>query len=761
MLNPRRKKDNSPCGRELEPARPPSRGRLWAFRLVALFLPVIVLAALEIGLRVGGYGFDTNFFRQVTIGGEDYYVQNDDFSYRFFPRETARNPGVLRMPVHKAAGTYRIFIFGESAAMGDPEPAYGAGRYLEMLLRDRFPGVKFEIVNTAFTAINSHVIVPIAQECARRDGDLWIIYMGNNEMVGPFGAATVFGMRAPPLIYVRLALAIQQTRTGQFFTALARAINHRGAKSTSWGGMQMFMQNQVSPDSPLKENVYRNFQKNLEDILQAGLGSGAKVLLNTVAVNLKDSPPFASMVNSNLPAADRDQAGRFYADGQAAEAQGDFKDAVSDYEQAGKIDSQSADLQFHWGKCLLALNELSSAREHLQLACDRDALPFRTDSRLNQLIADEAKRMAGEKLKFFDAAAALAAEAPEGVSGEETFYEHVHFDFDGSYRLALAWAQQVETMLPADAQKRADWLSQDACEQMLGLSDWNRALVVEHMITRMQSPPLNGQSDNSRRLKRLQDRDQSVHARMDTNDMVSARSNFVKQLAERPDDFTLHENFALFLQSIGDVAGTVSEWRRVHDLIPHDYLPYFQLGRVLGLAAQWPEAESCLRTAVAIHPSLTEGWAELGNVLAGQGKWEPALASYKVAREQRPQDGQTVFHMGMVYEKMGQSGRAVELYREAIQLNPGDWQSHFELGGKLDAAGQLDGAREEFEAAMKLNPGYSRTHFNYGVILAKQGRLADAEHEFEEALRLEPAYKNAQESLAKVHILEQQRSNGN
>jgi len=62
---------------------------------------------------------------------------------------------------------------------------------------------------------------------------------------------------------------------------------------------------------------------------------------------------------------------------------------------------------------------------------------------------------------------------------------------------------------------------------------------------------------------------------------------------------------------------------------------------------------------------------------------------------------------------------------------------------------------------MKLNPGYSRTHFNYGVILAKQGRLADAEHEFEEALRLEPAYKNAQESLAKVHILEQQRSNGN
>jgi len=39
--------------------------------------------------------------------------------------------------------------------------------------------------------------------------------MGNNEMVGPFGAATVFGAKAPPLGFVRLNLAIQKTRVGQ------------------------------------------------------------------------------------------------------------------------------------------------------------------------------------------------------------------------------------------------------------------------------------------------------------------------------------------------------------------------------------------------------------------------------------------------------------------------------------------------------------------------------------------------------------------
>ena len=64
------------------------------------------------------------------------------------------------MKVRKPAGAFRIFVLGESAAMGDPEPAFGPARYLEMLLRDKYPDADFEIENVAFTAINSHVILP-------------------------------------------------------------------------------------------------------------------------------------------------------------------------------------------------------------------------------------------------------------------------------------------------------------------------------------------------------------------------------------------------------------------------------------------------------------------------------------------------------------------------------------------------------------------------------------------------------------------------
>jgi len=734
--------------------RPLSKRRLWIFRLAALLLPLGLLAALELALRLAGYGYDTSFFHRLRIGNEDYFVQNEDFSLQFFPKEAARTPGPIRMPVHKTPGTFRIFILGESAAMGDPEPAYGAGRYLEMLLREKYPGTDFEIVNVAFTAINSHVIVPIARECARHDGDLWIIYMGNNEMVGPFGAATIFGRQAPPLPYVRLVTASRRTRTGQLIAELSRQFGH-GTRLTSWGGMQMFLQNQIAPDSPLKETVYRNFQKNLDDIVRAGLGSGAKILLNTVAVNLKDCPPFASLSNSNLPPADRAQFDTLYSEACRQEGQSNFAVAAQLLEQAAKMDPQNAGLQFRWGECLLAQTNFAAAREHFQSACDDDALPFRADSRINAMFRDEREKISDDNLILFDAAAALASNNPANLCGQETFYEHVHFNFDGSYRLGRAWAEQIASMLPAAIQSHAvgAWATQETCERRLGLSDWNRSLVIKTVIERLEQPPLSSQLDNDGRLKALEDRVSQLRSRMNNAAAAKTAEDFKKALEQSPDDYNLRENFALFLQSVGDLPGAIAEWRHVHDLIPQDCVMYLQLGRLLGMQSQWAEAESLLRKAVTIRPSLTSGWIELGNVLASREKFEPALASYATALKQIPQDWQTIFRMGKVLAKLNRHTEAIEDYRAAARLNPANWEVHFELGGELDSAGQLDEARDEFAAAARLNPDYSRTHFNYGVLLAKQGRLDDAQHEFEETLRLEPGYSRARDYLAELQAL--------
>jgi len=103
----------------------------------------------------------------------------------------------------------------------------------------------------------------------------------------------------------------------------------------------------------------------------------------------------------------------------------------------------------------------AAAREQFQRACDDDALPFRADSRINGIIREIGRQMGGPGLVSCDAAASL----PEAgkIPGQETFYEHVHFNFDGNYLLALLWADQAERLLPGDVKNKAKggWASQE------------------------------------------------------------------------------------------------------------------------------------------------------------------------------------------------------------------------------------------------------------------------------------------------------------
>src|SRR5262249_45101610 len=262
--------------------------------------------------------------------------------------QIARSPAPVVMATKKNPGTCRIFILGESAALGDPRPAFGPGRYLKALLEEKCPGTRFEVVCVAMTAINSHVVLPIARECVPHEGDFWIVYLGNNEFVGPFGATTVFGARAPAIGSVRLGLALQRLRVGQLFMAVLRKLNRETTK-TSWGGMKMFLQNQVGPDDPSRKAVAQNFQRNLQDILKTGLDAHVKILLNTVAVNLKDCPPFASLLDSNRPASDLAFESSNFEQAIQAESKGNLAAAVRSCEQLVKSDPQKAQAHFLLG----------------------------------------------------------------------------------------------------------------------------------------------------------------------------------------------------------------------------------------------------------------------------------------------------------------------------------------------------------------------------------------------------------------------------
>jgi tetratricopeptide (TPR) repeat protein len=728
--------------------------RKWLFRLLAMIiLPLAALALPEMALRLCGYGYDTSFFKPITIGGQNLLVENDSYGFRFFPPEVARLPRPIMIEDRKPAGVCRIFIFGESAAEGDPDPAFGPARFLEVLLRERYPQQRFEIVNVAVTANNSHGILPIARECARHQGDFWIIYMGNNEMIGPFGAAGVFGWKAPPLGLIRANLAVKQTRLGQLLDAAASYLKNRTGTASEWGGLEMFAEHRVSPTDPAKQRVYRNFQGNLNAILRVGLDSGAKILLNSVAVNLKDCPPLASEPSTALAPGMRADCEKLSAEAKTAEAARDPATAAKCLEQAAAIDPRNAELQYQWGGSLLEMNNIAAARDHFQAACDDDAVPARTDSRINALIRQSARSFTANKnLVLLDAASAVATNG--GICGNDVFYEHVHFNPCGSFRLGRAWAEQVEALLPDTFPHRSaiPWASQELCERRLALTDWNRRNDLNEIVNRRHAAPLNGQSDNAEQLAGLQKELANLGRHMDSSAAAQARQICEEAIQRVPQDLDIHCNFADFLEAVGNFREAAYQWQQVQQLRPDYYLGYFQEGRMRERMGELDSARGAFQQTVALRPVMAPAWFELSNIAASEGDLDSALRNVQRASHLQPHRPIYYACMGKLLSRMNRHPDAVEQYRQALRVDPNYWEGHMALGGELASLGNWPAAQSELETGVRLRPDSIPAHLALGNLFTHQSRWDDAQHEFEHVLQLDPGNQPAQTSLNQLRL---------
>src|SRR6202142_4277850 len=369
----------------------------WTPRIAAAGLaPLVLLFAIEAALRLFDVGFPTGVTTPCTMAGKNASCYNLFFPAPFFPPGMMKAPQVYAIPAEKPQGTYRIFVLGESAAMGDPDPAYAFSRYLELMLRQRYPAMKFEVVNTGSVAIDSHVLLPIAEGLAKQRPDLFIIYSGNNEVVGPYGPGTAltsdgtsFGGMSMPVI--RSNIFFRSTRIGQLLTKI-------GAQKKEWGGMEMFLDKQVPESSPLMQHVYENFDRNLRDTVAAARASGARVIVSTVATNVKDCAPFASMHRDGLGQDELRSWNALVEQGTNFERARSYAEALKAYLDAAKIDDQYAELEFRIARALWEQGNYAGGKQHFLRARDLDSLRFRADGRINEINLAVGSSAAGAEL---------------------------------------------------------------------------------------------------------------------------------------------------------------------------------------------------------------------------------------------------------------------------------------------------------------------------------------------------------------------------
>jgi tetratricopeptide (TPR) repeat protein len=618
------------------PKRVLSSRQRWTFRFIAVLIPLLLLAMAEVFLRMSGYGYPTNFFLKQRINGREVLTDNRQFGWRFFPRHLARTPQPVMFSPHKAPGTTRIFIFGESAAMGDPEPAFGLPRMLQAMLELKFPSNKFEVINVAMTAINSHVIHEIAKDCAPLEGDVWLIYMGNNEVVGPFGGGTIFGPQVPSLAFVRSSLWLKQFRIVQLLSSFVQ----RGPKE--WSGMEMFLEQQMGHDDPRLTKVNECFRQNLNDIVRVGSDAGAKVIVSTIAVNLRDCPPFASqhraVARKEAPGFERPFALglEFVESNRFAEAQAAFSRATRRTGEHGE--DEFAELFYQLARRELTLGSNHVAFTNFHLAREFDRLRFRADGKINGSLRAHAF-MKHARERFVDAEHTLAAASSNGIPGSEFFFDHVHFTFDGTYELARAFFHEVVKTLPSSVVMHggASVPTIDDCARRLAWTDWERLQVFEEMCQRMQRPPFTAQSGHAARDAELKRRIDELSANLTPEKVQHLADDYTAAVRLKPTDWILREKFARFLETHGETARALEQWREVMRLLPHDPEAHERTGHLLDALGASAEAAPFFLQVLRRLPDSADAHFNYGVSLAKLGKFADAAREFSLTLKLSPE----------------------------------------------------------------------------------------------------------------------------
>ncbi|MBN2591166.1 MAG: tetratricopeptide repeat protein [Sedimentisphaerales bacterium] len=726
-----RKKDMMEVEVEEKPSNAVTGWKLWLFRILAItIIPAFLFILLEGGLRLTGFGYPTSLALRYKDKNIDSYYSNLKFSWLFFNPGVARAIDPFMFPLKKSDETYRIFVMGASAAAGTPDGAYSFGRMLQVMLRLQYPGTNFEVFTAAMPAINSHVVLRIAKDCAGYDPDLYVVYLGNNEVVGPYGAGTVFAPLSDNLSLIRFGITLKSLRVGQLLTNLTGMMGSESPKV--WGGMEMFLNKQVRKNDPQMAVVYRNYQRNLTDICHVAQKNKIPLICCTVGSNLKDSPPFASQHSLALTDSDKEQWDQLYQQGVSLEIDGQYSSAADIYLKAAQIDADYADLQFRLGRCYWEMGQFEESKDRFILAREQDTLRFRADNQINKIILEVAGNKSGEGIYLVDACKMFEENSPHGTSGQELFYEHVHLKFNGNYLLAQTIFKQVQEILPEQIKNNAatanvtgntNFPSEQEVARYLAYTDWEKYSIVKKVLEDyLKHPPFTNQLYQEDRIKQEEQKIKVLKAVLTEDVQKEVERENVWAIKQTPSDVWLYWKYGLMLENHDNVAGAALQYEMIIKLEPTHHDAYAKLGLLYGFMGQTDKAIEYNLKALKLYPYYAVVYYNMG----------------------------VAYHLKQMYDK------AIDNYEKAISLNPRQADVYYNYALLLYDQGKVKEALDILYSGLKYAPDNLDLHYGLAIMLNSQGRRDEAVKELREALKIDPNHADARKTLDS--ILEYEKS---
>lgn len=348
------------------------------FWLITILFPVVLLAIIELGLRLSGYDEKKQDLFIEYVANTDYLIPNPEYVKRYFPTfQPNIAPNVFKK--EKAKNTFRVFVFGGSSTFGFPYNFYYSfASQLEQLLLLNTDGLNVEVINLGMTAVNSYVIRDLSKKVMPYDPDAVIIYAGHNEYYGSFGVATTqFGL-VNSIFIKRMVIGLKDLRLFRLFENLLKGDVDSNPENRTLMA-KVIKESNIELGGELYEEGVKQFEENIGDVIDLFIGEEIPVYIGTIASNLKDQPPL-----------------------------GDNEDALSKYNEANSL--------LESGDSLSAINSFEEAKE-------LDGIRFRGVKGINEFIIKSSER---EGVHLVDIQKMLRETSTSGIEDETIFTDHLH-----------------------------------------------------------------------------------------------------------------------------------------------------------------------------------------------------------------------------------------------------------------------------------------------------------------------------------------------
>ena len=588
------------------------------FTLIALSIPILFFALLEIGLQIGNYKGNLDLFIFPDNLNGEYGFPNPDYAKRYFFNTTVvPNPSRDSFLAEKPDSSLRIFVLGESSAVGYP---FGFNIKFSAIVKDALsdmlPNRLVEVVNLGTSAINSYTIFDQTEEVLEQKPDLILIYTGHNEFYGALGVGSSESLGAFPA-FVRTYLKVQRFKTFLLLRDLITKIKAwvKGNPTQSGTLMERVVKEQ---EIPLNSDLYKlgsiQFISNMNAIVKKFRDKGIPVYFSSVASNLRDQSPFVSIKTDEFP-----PANEVFSKAQTAWN-------AENYELVDSL---------------------------FTLARDLDALRFRATSDFNKIIKEIAEKTGSI---YVEGEESFRRNSPHGIIGHELMLEHLHPNVDGYALLGRTFVEKLIEKPPYsiqfDIKKLKSW---DFYKANLHASDFDTTLGNIKILKLKSGWPFVTKSESKSTI---------YFNPTDLIDSLAMKTADGKLMWE-PAKVELAQK----LTQRGQLDAAINEYLGIVKDTPYSISPYIFASQLLIQLNRYDESESLLRKAYPLEKNAYV-CKMLGSIQVDKKNYVDGIRYLKESLQINNQDPQAWYNLSGAYALNQNIPEALSAAKRVQQIQP-------------------------------------------------------------------------------------------